>query len=117
MVMKRVNISWLLLVALVLYMVGAFIIGGTDTIRTVLKYQDIYYSAPFFSFFTLVVAEIFFKGEDEYRYMIYGECIIGCLLLLITTKDKIIPTVIYWTCVAIICYCHKKVEDDRKRTT
>lgn len=115
--MRRIKSSWLLFLALILYLVGLRFAGESKAIGRVLTYKDIYLTAPLMSAIVLIFGEIVLKKADEIKYMIFGECLLGCLLLSITTTDKAIPTILYWVCVVIIGYCYKRSEDERKGTT
>lgn len=70
----------------------------------ILTYKDIYFATIPFLVISLVLARIIFQSEDELRFGIYTNCIIGFLLLWITTAASIIPTILYWSGIVVASF-------------
>ena len=67
----------------------------------VFTYQDVYlFSIPLF-FASMIIGCIVFNGEVstssmDIKHIIFANCILGFLLLEVTTKENIIPTILFW---------------------
>ena len=66
----------------------------------ILTYQDLYFaSIPIFVLalvFGLFVNEGKFESVDEVKYVVFANCILGALLIWLTTKDNWIATLFFW---------------------
>lgn len=66
----------------------------------VLTYSDVYlFSMPLFMVFPLIGRCIF--GDDkggniDTKSVIFGNCVLGLLLVYLTTKGNILPTCLFW---------------------
>ena len=62
----------------------------------VLGYKDIYISTIPFLLVSCILAKIIFNSTDELRFMIYTNCILGLLLIILTSRQSILSTILYW---------------------
>lgn len=65
----------------------------------VLTYKDIYSSSIPIFFAALILSSILFKGSNngmQIKFIIFANCILGFLLIWLTTKQNIIPTILFW---------------------
>ena len=71
-----------------------------DGLGKILTYQDIYLSSIYMFVlaivFGLLMNEGTLEGVDQFKYVIFANCIIGALLVLLTTSDNWIATVFFW---------------------
>ena len=67
-----------------------------EGIGKVLSYKDIYITTIPFLLASCVLAKVLFNSMDELRFMIYTSCILGLLLIWLTTKPNIVSTILYW---------------------
>lgn len=65
-------------------------------IGRILTYTDIYIATIPFLIISLVLAKIVFNSTDEVRCVIFTNCILGVLLLWLTSKPNVISTILYW---------------------
>lgn len=65
-------------------------------IGKVLSYSDLYFSTLPFLIFSCILARVIFNSTDEIRSMIYTNCVLGLLLIWLTTKNTAISTIFYW---------------------
>ena len=73
-----------------------------DGIGKVLTYKDVYFfSFPLF-FLSMIMGCIIFKGGEistskmDIKHAIFANCVLGLLLIWVTTKENIIPTILFW---------------------
>lgn len=71
-----------------------------DGLGKILTYKDVYIS-PIYMFvlalmFGAFMNEGYLKGEDQFRYMIFANCIIGIFLVSLTTSENWIATAFFW---------------------
>ena len=69
-------------------------------IGKILTYKDVYFSSIGMLFVALILCRILF-GEDEYaehemKCMIFANCIIGVLLIWMTSKETVVSTILFW---------------------
>lgn len=71
-----------------------------DGLGKILTYQDVYLSSIYMFIlaivFGLLMNEGTLEGVDQFRYVIFANCIIGALLVWLTTSDNWIATVFFW---------------------
>ena len=70
-------------------------------IGSILTYRDLYYFAVPLFFASLFLGCIIFKGtistsEMDIKHVIFAHCILGLLLIWVTSKENIPSTVLYW---------------------
>lgn len=73
-----------------------------DGVGKVLTYKDVYlFSIPLF-FLSTIMGCIIFKGGEistskmDIKHAIFANCVLGLLLIWVTTKENIIPTILFW---------------------
>lgn len=66
-------------------------------IGRILTYTDIYIATIPFLIISLVLAKIVFNSTDEVRFVIFTNCILGVLLLWLTSQSNVISTILYWS--------------------
>lgn len=72
-----------------------------DGIGKVLTYKDVYlFSFPLL-FASLIIGSIMFNGgvstsRMDIKHAIFANCVLGLLLIWVTTKENIIPTILFW---------------------
>lgn len=79
-----------------------------EGIGRVLSYLDIYLCTIPFLIVSCILGRVIFNSTDEVRFMIYTNCIIGLLLIWLTTKTNAISTILYWCGIITASYIHKK---------
>lgn len=62
----------------------------------VLTYKEVYFATIPFWVVSWFIGGVLFNSKDELRFMIYTNCILGLLLIWLTTKPNIVSTVLYW---------------------
>ncbi|MDE6247524.1 MAG: hypothetical protein K2M41_06755 [Muribaculaceae bacterium] len=67
-----------------------------DGIGPLLTYKDIYLSVIPFTIISCILGRMIFNSTDEIRFMIYTNCIIGLLLVWLTTWANALSTILYW---------------------
>jgi hypothetical protein len=68
-----------------------------DGIGSVFAYKDIYLSSVLFLVLSLILNQLIFKGKaNETRCIIFANCLLGVLLIRVTSSANIIPTVLFW---------------------
>ena len=77
-------------------------------IGNVLRYKDIYLSTLPFLIVSCILARVVFNSTDEVRFMIYTNCILGLLLIWLTTKESAVSTILYWCGIITASYANKK---------
>lgn len=70
----------------------------------VLGYKDIYIATIPFLLVSCILAKIIFRSTDELRFMIYTSCILGLLLIILTTRQSILSTILYWCGIFTAAY-------------
>ncbi|MBQ6047388.1 MAG: hypothetical protein IJL38_07225 [Bacteroidales bacterium] len=74
-------------------------------IGKILCYRDVYKLSVTFWLVALVVGTITFgfkiSTQNEIKYIIFTNCIIGAILIYIATKDNIIPTIFFWSGIIV----------------
>lgn len=136
----KVDVSTLLLfITLCLYLTGGFLIREEETsvqresfvyydsegeeyegeklieiegIGKVLSYSDIYLSTLSFLIISAILAKVIFNNSSPEWFLIYTNCILGLLLIWLTTKSNVISTILYW-CGIITASCSIKKEKIR----
>lgn len=73
-----------------------------DGVGKVLTYKDVYlFSIPLF-FASMFLGCIIFNGGEistskmDIKHAIFANCVLGLLLIWVTTKENIIPTILFW---------------------
>lgn len=128
--MKLFNSSIILVLSMVLYLAGLFLIHKPNIehlkhrgvvnqeqilyydsygdeheseslieirgIGRILTYSDIYIATIPLLIISCVLAKIIFNRTDKRRFMIFTNCILGVLLLWLTSKPNILSTILYW---------------------
>lgn len=93
-----------------------------DGIGKVLTYKDVYFfSFPLF-FLSMIMGCIIFKGGEistskmDIKHAIFANCVLGLLLIWVTTKENILPTILFWLGIftAGISLMFEKKEIDQK---
>ncbi len=79
-------------------------------IGRVLTYYDIYIATIPFLIISLVLAKIIFNVNDEVKFVIFTNCILGILLLWLTTKLNAISTILYWSGIIAASFIPKANE-------
>ena len=79
-------------------------------IGPILTYSDIYIATVPFLIISLVLAKVVFNSTDEVRFAIFTNCILGALLLWLTTKPNIISTILYWCGIITASFIPKNNE-------
>lgn len=81
-----------------------------DGIGSILTYRDLYYFAVPLFFASLFLGCLIFKGtistsEMDTRHVIFSHCILGLLLIWVTSKENIPSTVLYWLSIFAVGIC------------
>lgn len=87
-------------------------------IGPVLTYTDVYLAALPFLIVACLLGKIIFNSTDELRFMIFTNCVLGVLLLWLTSKPHILSTVLYWSGIVTASFIpnnHAKQRDDAMR--
>lgn len=73
-----------------------------DGVGKVLTYKDVYlFSIPLF-FASMFLGCIIFNGGEistskmDIKHAIFANCVLGLLLIWVTTKENILPTILFW---------------------
>lgn len=73
-----------------------------DGVGKVLTYKDVYlFSIPLF-FVSMFLGCIIFNGGEistskmDIKHAIFANCVLGLLLIWVTTKENILPTILFW---------------------
>ena len=73
-----------------------------DGVGKVLTYKDVYlFSFPLL-FASMILGCIIFKGGEistskmDIKHAIFANCVLGLLLIWVTTKENILPTILFW---------------------
>ena len=66
-----------------------------EGIGSVLSYKDIYFSTLPFLIVSSILAKSLFGSEDE-KFLVYTNCILGVLLIVLTNKSYLTSTILYW---------------------
>lgn len=74
----------------------------------VLRYKDIYLSTLPFLIVSCFLARVVFNSTDEVGFMLYTNCILGLLLIWLTTKGSAVSTILYWCGIITTSYANKK---------
>lgn len=77
-------------------------------IGRVLSYKDLYFSTPVFLIISCILAKVIFNSTDEVRFMIYTNCILGLMLIWLTTKSNLPSTILYWCGIMTASFIGKK---------
>lgn len=136
--MKFDTTTLLLLLTLCLYLAGGFLINEdsdhlqrrsivyTDRdgeeheeeelieiegIGYVLTYKDIYRSTLPFLIISCILSKTIFNSDDEVRFMIYTNCILGLLLIWLTSKSNLPSTILYWGGIITASFTNKKAKN------
>lgn len=91
-----------------------------DGVGKVLTYKDVYlFSIPLF-FASMFLGCIIFNGGEistskmDIKHAIFANCVLGLLLIWVTTKENILPTILFWlgifTAGISILFKHKENE-------
>ncbi len=69
-------------------------------IGRVLTYKDIYFASIPMFLISLFLGHVIFStvgtGKNDLLYVLFANCILGLLLIYLTTKGNIIPTALFW---------------------
>lgn len=80
-----------------------------EGVGSVLSYKEIYQCTIPFLIISCILARVIFNSTDEIRFMIYTNCILGLLLIWLTTKSNIPSTILYWCGIITASFADKKV--------
>ena len=64
-------------------------------IGSVLTYKNVYMAPLVMWFFFLIVGKIILN-EEGVNGVIFGNCVLGCLLIFLTSTENILSTILYW---------------------
>lgn len=67
-----------------------------DGLGKVLTYRDVYFSALAMLVISMIAGRLSMGDKEEFKHMVFGNCIIGVLLIYLTTKSNIIATILFW---------------------
>lgn len=69
----------------------------------VLTYKNVYFASVPMFFIAMFIGMIIFnhfdsrvKSEDSLKHIVFANCILGLILICLTTKQNIIPTILFW---------------------
>lgn len=89
-----------------------------EGIGSVLSYKDIYLSTLPFLIVSCILAKVVFNSTEEEKFMVYTNCILGLLLILLTNTSNILSTILYWlgiiTASYATSYANKEKKHERK---
>lgn len=77
-------------------------------IGPVITYLDVYFATIPFLIVSLVLAKVIFNSSDELRFIIYTNCVLGILLIWLTTKPNILSTILYWSGIIVASFALKE---------
>ena len=97
-------IFWLF-VALAFYVVGTVFLDSHEKLEAaagIISYKTLYlapillnFLAMFIGGFVLNDGEVF-NNPDQFKYAVFSNCILGSLLVFMTTEETIVPTILFW---------------------
>jgi hypothetical protein len=73
-----------------------------DGVGKVLTYKDVYLSSIPLFFASMFLGCIIFNGGEistskmDIKHAIFANCVLGLLLIWVTTKENILPTILFW---------------------
>lgn len=89
-----------------------------DGLGKILTYQDVYLaSIPMFTLaliFGVFVNNGKLEIEDNVEYVIFANCILGALLIWLTTRDNRIATLFFWLGI-IAAYINLIIRNEKRR--
>lgn len=72
-------------------------------IGNVLTYKDVYSASVAMIVIAMVIGAVLWgdgvkiKSHESLRHIVFANCILGVLLIWITTKETIVPTIFFWS--------------------
>lgn len=90
-----------------------------DGLGKILTYEDVYRASIYMFTLALIFGFIVNNGElegvNEFKYVIFANCILGVLLIWLTTRDNWIATLFFWLGIiaAYINLIIRKMEEER----
>lgn len=78
----------------------------------VLTYSDIYLASIPMLFFSVIFAKFIFDDSKEMECMIFGNCVLGLLLIWLTSKDTIVSTILFWLGIFAAGYANQKPNEN-----
>lgn len=80
-----------------------------EGIGKVLDYKNIYIEATIsLLIISCLLGRVIFNSTDEIRFMIYTNCVLGILLLCLTTKPYMLSTFLYWCGIIVASFLPDK---------
>lgn len=73
----------------------------------ILTYKDVYLASIPMFLIVLIIKHILYEKEDDLKYLIFANCILGCLLVRVTSKGNIPSTVLFWLGIIAATYLRK----------
>lgn len=83
----------------------------------IFTYRDVYLEGFTMLILALIMGEVYFGRGEMGKCIIFAECIIGVLLLRLTTKANILPTILFWLCVVATYVADRITEKDNATTS
>lgn len=88
-------------------------------IGKILTYKDIYFASIAMFLIAIIIGAIVFEGgietrsEDSLCHIIFANCVLGVLLIWLTSKETIVSTIFFWLGI-IAAYIARKLTNDTR---